>query len=135
MPKEKKLPKLTKKQKMFADKFIETGKKGESALEAYDTDEMSVAAVIANENLNKPNVKEYIENHADRAAIRVVELSEQVVNLPVALGASKDILDRAGYKPVERSVSVVAQFNIENKEQVEGIALKVLEQMKNDETV
>lgn len=135
MEKVKTLNKLTRKQKMFADKFIETGKKGESALQAYDTDEMSVAAVIANENLNKPNVKEYIENHADRAAIRVVELSEQMENLPVALGASKDILDRAGYKPIERSLNVIAQVNIENKAQVEGIASKVLEQMKNDEIV
>src|ERR1700722_18609235 len=97
---------LTKKQKGFADKFLETGKMGQSAFEVYDVKSMAVAAVIANENIKKPNVKEYLESQAESAAIRVKELSAQDKNLPVALGASKDILDRAGYKPVEKSQSV-----------------------------
>lgn len=97
----------TPKQKKFADTYIDTGNGTRAALEAYDTDKEEVAAVIASENLRKPKVLEYLESRSEQAAIRVVELSEQDENLNVALGASKDILDRAGYKPVEKSQSVV----------------------------
>lgn len=35
----------------------------------------------------------------------------------------------------EKSININAQFNLENKEEVEAIASKVLEQMRNDEIV
>lgn len=97
---------LTAKQKKFADAYIETGNKTQSALKAYDVKNAKVASVIGAENFAKPSVLEYIESRAEKAAIRVVELSEQEDNLTVALGASKDILDRAGYRPVEKSQSI-----------------------------
>jgi phage terminase small subunit len=126
---------LTKKQKGFADKFLETGKMGQSALEVYDVKSMAVAAVIANENIKKPNVKEYLESHAPQAAIRIKELSAQDENLPVALGASKDILDRAGYKPVEKteSLHVHLAFQPEQREKLQLIASKAIEEMTHDE--
>lgn len=102
---------LTPKQKKFAKHYLETGEKAKSALKAYDTEDIKVAAVIASENLNKPNVIAYLESKADRAAERIVELSEQDDVLPVALGASKDILDRSGFKPVERSVNLTIDAN------------------------
>lgn len=97
---------ITPKQKKFAKAYLETGKKAESALIAYDTDDIKVAAVIASENLNKPNVREYLESKANKAAEFVFQLAESSENDGVRLGASKDILDRSGYKPVERSVSI-----------------------------
>ncbi len=102
---------LTHKQKKFANHYIETGNKVQSALKSYDTESYKTASVIAHENLEKPRVLEYIESKAENAAIRVVELSEQEENLNVALGASKDILDRAGYKPVEKSVSLTVNVD------------------------
>lgn len=53
--------KLTMKQKKFV-KGISEGKPATvSALEAYDTNSYKTAAVIASENINKPNVKAAIE--------------------------------------------------------------------------
>ncbi len=104
---------LTAKQKKFADAYIETGNKTQSALKAYDTKSENVASVIGVENLRKPSVVAYLESRAENAAIRVVELSEQEDNLAVALGASKDILDRAGYKPVEKSQSINLDVKID----------------------
>lgn len=55
--------KLTKKQKDFADSYIETGNGRQSALKAYDCGE-NTAGVIAHENLKKDNVQEYLKQQA-----------------------------------------------------------------------
>ncbi len=113
---------LTRKQHKFATNYLETGEKANSALKAYDTDDFKVAAVIANENLKKPNVIAYLESKADRAAERIVELSEQEEALPVALGASKDILDRAGFKPTEKTLNLNLNANVEVREELKELA-------------
>ena len=129
-----KLPKLTKKQKDFAKAYLETGVGNLSVKEAkYDVSTDESARAIASQNLTKPNVIAYLESKADRAAERIVELSEQEEVLPVALGASKDILDRAGYKPIERSQSVHIQVNLENRAKIEAITLKASEELLHDE--
>ena len=92
---------MTPKQKKFVEKYIETGNGTKSVLEVYDTKSENVAANIASENLRKPKVQAYLEEKSERAAQRVFELMEQDENRNVALGASKDILDRAGLKPIE----------------------------------
>ncbi len=51
--------KLTEKQKRFADYYIETGNATESAVKAGYS--KKTAAVIATENLIKPNIKNYID--------------------------------------------------------------------------
>ncbi len=51
--------KLTEKQKRFADHYIETGNATESAVKAGYS--KKTAAVIAAENLIKPNIKNYID--------------------------------------------------------------------------
>ena len=51
--------KLTEKQKRFADHYIETGNATESAIKAGYS--KKTAAVIAAENLIKPNIKTYID--------------------------------------------------------------------------
>ena len=51
--------KLTEKQKRFADHYIETGNATESAVKAGYS--KKTAAVIAAENLIKPNIKTYID--------------------------------------------------------------------------
>lgn len=99
--------KLTKKQKIFADEYIETGNGRRSALLAYDTDIPEVAAVIASENLIKPNVMEYIRGMASVAASNVFKLANTAENEAVRLTANRDILDRSGYKAVEKTASLV----------------------------
>ena len=110
----------TPKQKKFVKEYIDTGNGTKSALKAYDTKNINAAAVIASENLRKPKVIEYLESKAGKAAERVVVLSEQEDNLPVALNASKDILDRAGFKPIEKSQSVNLNLNAELKNSKES---------------
>ncbi len=93
---------LTKKQKEFADEYLETGNGTQAALKAYDASNENSASVEASRTLRKAKVQKYLEDKAEKAALRVEELSNQNENLSVALNASKDILDRAGYKPVEK---------------------------------
>lgn len=127
----KSLPKLTKKQKAFAKEYLETGNGRQSALKVYDTTDPNTAAVIASENINKPNIQAYLESKAEKAAEFVYQLAESAQNEGVRLGASKDILDRAGYKPIERSVSVSASFEvtIEERARLERAATHSLQQL------
>ena len=94
--------KLSKKEKGFADDFIETGNGVQSALKNYDTEDYSTAASIASENLKKPKVKEYLESKAERASEIIFELAETSEVDSVRLNASKDILDRSGFKAFEQ---------------------------------
>jgi len=57
---------LTRKQDMFVKEFVKTGHKSNSAKKAYKVKNQSTAAVIANENLKKPNIIEAIESIADQ---------------------------------------------------------------------
>jgi len=94
---------LTKKQKKFADRYLDTGNGTKSALEAYDTEEENCAAVIASENLRKLNIQEYLEDKARECAIMAYELAKNAQNENVRLGACKDLMDRGGLKPIERT--------------------------------
>jgi len=125
---------LTKKQKAFAKSYLEKGIGNLAVKEAgYKVSTDESARAIASQNLTKPNVKEYLESRAERAAERIVELSEQDEALPVAYNASKDILDRAGYKPVEKSQSVHYNVDLQDRSYVIGITEKVIQQMRDDE--
>ncbi len=98
--------KITIKQRRFADEYVQTGNGRQSALAVYDTDSPETAAVIASENLTKPNVIEYIQGQAAFASLRIRELAAQDEHLPTALNAAKDILDRAGVKPLEVTMNI-----------------------------
>jgi len=93
---------LTKKQKGFCKDYIDTGNKTKSALKNYNTEDYSTAASIGSENLKKPEIIEYLKSISSDATSRIEELSKTAKNETVRLNANKDILDRAGYKPVER---------------------------------
>ncbi len=101
------IKKLTKKQKEFADKFIETGNGAEAAREAYNIggkggdDVQNVSSTIASENIRKPNIKGYLESEADEAKNRIVELSKLAENESVRLSANKDICDRTHGKSAQ----------------------------------
>lgn len=95
---------LTKKQEEFAKEYLETGNGTQSVLATNsDVTNDNSAAAIASRMLRNAKVKAFLEDKAELAAIRIQELSEQSENLNVALGASKDILDRAGFKPIDKS--------------------------------
>ena len=56
-------------------------------------------------------VRESIGLNATKASNKMLMLSQGAKSEYVQLEASKDILDRAGYKPVEKSMSLI-QGNI-----------------------
>lgn len=94
---------LTKKQKEFANEYLETGNGTQSALKVYNTDKESTAAVIAHENLRKLKIQEYLADKAEVAASNIYELANNAENESVKLNANKDILDRAGFKPTDKT--------------------------------
>lgn len=94
---------LTKKQKMFADSYLETGNATRAVKEAgYNIKNDGVASTIGSENIRKVNIKDYLISKADAAASMIFELSQSAKTESVRLSASKDILDRAGLKPTEK---------------------------------
>jgi phage terminase small subunit len=93
---------LTQKQKKFADKYLETGNGTMAAKEAYTKSNDNCAAVEASRTLRKDKIQEYLANKADRASQVIFELLESAQNETVRLNAGKDILDRAGFKPVDK---------------------------------
>lgn len=123
---------LTKKQAEFVKEYLETGNGVQSALKVYDTESYKTASNIASENLDKPRIQKYLESIADKAVTRVEQLMEQSENLNVALGASKDILDRAGYKPVEKA-EIKQEVTDSSLTSEDKEALKLL--IKNERTI
>ena len=111
--------KLTKKQKSLVDTIVALGCsiKEASAKSGYADGESG--RVTASKTLRLPHVQEYMQQvvrqsigiNATIASKRVLDLASSAKSEYVQLEASKDILDRAGYKPVEKSMSLV-QGNI-----------------------
>jgi phage terminase small subunit len=93
--------KVTIKQAKFIEEYLKTGNATQAVYKSYNVKAEHTAASIGSENLRKPDIKALIESFAESAAKRISQLSAQDENLTVALGASKDILDRAGFKPKE----------------------------------
>lgn len=130
---EPKLKKLTKKQLGFAKDYLETGNGAESVRRNYNLGKKGgkqrdlTARVMAVEILTKPSVREYLESKADIVAEVIYELATESENEAIQLNASKDILDRAGYKAVDRSVSITANVEIEPTEALKKIAHGFLE--------
>lgn len=93
---------MTKKQEIFVKEYLDTGNGTQSALKAYNTEDENTAAVIAWENLRKPKIQEAIQDSASIAQSIILELAQTATNETVKLNASKDILDRAGFKPVDK---------------------------------
>lgn len=126
--------KLTFKQKKFADKYLETGNGGKSAKEVYDVKTDSVARSIASENLTKPNVREYLESKAEVAASIIFDLAKNSQNDAVRLNASKDIMDRSGYKAVDRSeVRMNVESEVDNID-VDALAYEISKKLKEAKT-
>ncbi len=94
---------ITKKQEGFLRDFLDTGNGTQAALCNYNIkgkNKENIAASIAKENLRKPQIKDMLEMEAKGALSRILELSKGAENEAVRLSANRDILDRAGYRPI-----------------------------------
>jgi phage terminase small subunit len=125
-----KLRRLTKKQRDFANAYIDSGNGTQSALIAYDTTSANTAHSIASENLRKPTVREYIESNAQRAAEIVLELANYSEVDAVRLNAAKDIQDRAGFKPVDKSITTNVNIDVAPAPIIQELAHGLLENQR-----
>lgn len=112
--------KFTKKQRGFVKDYLDTGVGSLAAKKNFDISKKNglkryddTARSIAVEYLSKPHIEQAIQNHAGDAESMVYKLSQKAKAEVVRLNASKDILDRAGYKPIERSESKSTSVSIE----------------------
>jgi len=94
---------MTSKQKEFANKYIDSGNATQSVKDTFKVEDSNYAAVKGSRLIRNDNVKKYLEENADGAASRIVELSKSANNESVKLNANKDILDRAGFKPIDKT--------------------------------
>ena len=110
---------LTKKQKTLVDTIVALGCSIKEASSKSGYAEGEAGRVTASKTLRLPHVQEYMHQcirqsiglNATIASRKVLDLASSAKSEYVQLEASKDILDRAGYKPVEKSMSLV-QGNI-----------------------
>lgn len=108
--------KLTRKQKAFADGILAEPKKAATlvALETYGKPDKPTtymtAAQIAEDNLKKPQIMLYLQQHAveaEKTMYRVMNRSEQLMEespgyAAVAKSAASDILDRIHGKATQQ---------------------------------
>lgn len=94
---------ITKKQKGFANRLLTDPKTSatQAAFDVYRVKNRHVAEQIAHENLRKPVVLQYMNQFADKAERRIIELTKSG-NERIALDASKDVLDRSYGKATQR---------------------------------
>ena len=110
---------ITKRQRLLVDTIVANGSsiKEASVIAGYSKGDSG--RVTASKTLRLPHIQEYMQMriresigiNATKASHKMLELSTSAKSEYVQLEASKDILDRAGYKPVEKSMSLV-QGNI-----------------------
>lgn len=131
--------KPTLKQMKFAREVLATGNLTEAARRVYNVSNDKVAQNIGSDNMAKPIVRDLIEAQArealnDQLDIRT-ELRESKTDYSVRAKVNMDILDRAGFKPVEKVQTSSINLNIdisdprakEVKERFEAELLKTLE--------
>lgn len=104
--------KLTPKEKAFTDEYIANKGNGTAAaLKVYDTTNENVAANLAWENIRKPKIQQELREAAEIAKNSIIGLSAGAKNENVKLNASKDILDRTGFKVEEEKQGMTVNVN------------------------
>lgn len=109
-------PKLTKKQMALVDTLVSEGGSVKAAAEKAGYAPGESGRSTANKTLKLPHVQEYMQQvvneklglNALMAVHSVSRLAQGAKSEYVQLQAAQDILDRAGYKPIDRSQVMVA---------------------------
>lgn len=96
--------KLTRKQKAFADMIISQPKTSATEIvrQTYNVSDTNTAKSIASENLTKPNIVAYIDEHVTKARDKIVSLLEAEKE-EIQLRSAQDILDRTLGKATQRT--------------------------------
>jgi len=104
------LVKLTEKQKKLVDTLVATGDSIKNCAKLAGYSEGEAGRVSASKALKTPHVQQYMMTaiadsmsiHATKALSRIVNLSSNAKSEYVSLEASKDLLDRAGFKAPDK---------------------------------
>jgi phage terminase small subunit len=100
--------KLTRKQKAFADTLLDNPKMSatQAALKTYGKPDKpatyNTARDIASENLSKPHIQLYLQNHDYESQSTIVEMMKQREDKRLAFDAAKDIQDRVHGRATQR---------------------------------
>ena len=108
--------KLTKKQMLLIDTIVATGCSVTKASKIAGYSEGESGRVTASKTLRLPHIQEYMQQriresiglNATIASKKVLDLASSAKSEYVQLEASKDILDRAGYKPIDKAMHLVS---------------------------
>jgi phage terminase small subunit len=103
---------ITKKQKAFADNYLDTGNATKAVLRVYDTNDDNTAAAIGSQNLRKLNVIDYLNLNAKAVASNMLKLAMEAKSEMAQINAGKDVLDRSGYKPTDKHL-IEGNFTLE----------------------
>lgn len=103
--------KVTEKQMVLVDTLVATGCTVREAAQEAGYAKGESGRVSASKALRQPHVQQYMMErigeqlgmNATVAAAKVLKLASGAKSEYVQLEASKDILDRAGFKPIDRS--------------------------------
>ncbi|MFD1425493.1 terminase small subunit [Kroppenstedtia sanguinis] len=98
------MPKLTPKQKAFCDYYIETGNATEAAIKAGYS--KKTAKQTGAENLSKPYLKAYIEQHMEKATAKRIMDAEEALKIltNIARGeAVEEVITQSGKKVLKRA--------------------------------
>ena len=115
------LVKLTEKQKKLVDTLVATGDSIKNCAKLAGYSEGEAGRVSASKALKTPHVQQYMMTaiadsmsiHATKALSRIVNLSSNAKSEYVSLEASKDLLDRAGFKAPDKVMhSHVGNVNV-----------------------
>ena len=107
---------ITKKQKLLIDTIVATGCSITKASKIAGYSEGESGRVTASKTLRLPHIQEYMQQriresiglNATIASKKVLDLASSAKSEYVQLEASKDILDRAGYKPIDKAMHLVS---------------------------
>ena len=115
------LVKITEKQKKLVDTLVAKGCSIKQASEDAGYAKGESGRVTASKALKTPHVQQYMMSaiadsmsiHATKALSRIVNLSSNAKSEYVSLEASKDLLDRAGFKAPDKVMhSHVGNVNV-----------------------
>ena len=92
----------------FVDEFINNGGNATQAAKTVGVSDASASTVghrMKNRLINNIEVaqKEALKGYSSKALIQIQAPAESAVSEKVKLDANKDLLDRAGWKPVDKS--------------------------------
>ena len=110
----------------FVDEFINNGGNATQAAKAVGVSDASASTVghrMKNRLINNIEVaqKEALKGYSSKALNQIQALAESAVSEKVKLDANKDLLDRAGWKPVDKShVSQVNNWENLSMEELES---------------